>query len=83
MAEKIKGGKWSEMLCGRYGNKDELTTERGKYNNYTAEQYAWIGKYAAENSPTRAARFDLVRGVRAPCHSCTIVQVIMCNNLMI
>lgn len=31
-------------------------TKRGKYNDYTPEQRAQIGKYAAENGPTRAAK---------------------------
>lgn len=30
--------------------------EAGRYNSYTAEQRASIGKYAAENGPTKAAR---------------------------
>ena len=29
---------------------------RGKYNSYDAERRAEIGKYAAENGPTRASR---------------------------
>ena len=29
---------------------------RGKYDDYTPEQRAQIGKYAAENGPTRAAK---------------------------
>lgn len=29
---------------------------RGKYNSYTPQQRAKIGKYAAENGPTRAAK---------------------------
>ena len=29
---------------------------RGKYNDYTPEQHVQIGKYAAENGPTRAAK---------------------------
>ena len=29
---------------------------RGKYNDYTAEERAKIGKYAAENGPARAVR---------------------------
>ena len=32
------------------------TKSRRKYNSYSAEQRAKIGKYAAENGPTRAAR---------------------------
>lgn len=30
--------------------------KRGRYNSYTPEQRASIGKYAAENGPTKAAR---------------------------
>jgi len=35
-----------------------LATEatRGKYNQYSPQQRAAIGKYAAENGPTRVAR---------------------------
>uniref|UniRef100_A0A1X7T1B3 Uncharacterized protein n=1 Tax=Amphimedon queenslandica TaxID=400682 RepID=A0A1X7T1B3_AMPQE len=31
-------------------------TQRGKYNDYTPEQRARIGKYAYENGPTKAAK---------------------------
>ena len=37
----------------------QLVTEkvsRGKYNSYTPQQRDKIGKYAAENGPTRAAK---------------------------
>ena len=37
-------------------NGTEPTAKRGKYNDYTPEQCAQIGKYAAENGPTRAAK---------------------------
>ena len=30
---------------------------RGKYNDYTPEERARIGKYAAENGPVRAVRY--------------------------
>ena len=36
-------------------NRTEPTAKRGKYNDYTPEQRAQIGKYTAENGPTRAA----------------------------
>ena len=34
----------------------ELTPSRGHYNGYTAEERAQIGKYAAENGPSKAAK---------------------------
>ena len=37
-------------------NKARKQATRGKYNEYTSEERAQIGKYAAENGPTRAAR---------------------------
>ena len=33
------------------------TASRGKYNRYTPEERAAIGKYAAENGPTRVAKY--------------------------
>ena len=33
------------------------TASRGKYNRYTSEERAAIGKYAAKNGPTRAAKY--------------------------
>ena len=33
---------------------------RGKYNSYDAERRAEIGKYAAENRPTRASRHFII-----------------------
>ena len=39
----------------RESSKAQTPTTRGKYNDYTPEQRAQIGKYAAENGPTRAA----------------------------
>jgi len=38
---------WSSLAQGK---------SRGKYNCYTGKQRAQIGKYAAENGPTRAAK---------------------------
>ena len=35
----------------------KAVTPRGKYNSYTPEERAKIGKYAAENGSTRAARY--------------------------
>ena len=35
----------------------ETTASRGKYNQYTPEERAAIGKCAAENGPTRAAKY--------------------------
>lgn len=35
----------------------KAVTPRGKYNSYTPEERAKIGKYAAENGATRAARY--------------------------
>ena len=37
-------------------NGTEPTAKQGKYNNYTPVQRPQIGKYAAENGPTRAAK---------------------------
>ena len=37
-------------------SKTRTPTTRGKYNGYKPEQRAQIGKYAAENGPTRAAK---------------------------
>ena len=39
-------------------NKARKQATRGKYNEYTPEERAQIGKYAAENGPTRAARYS-------------------------
>ena len=37
---------------------------RGKYNSYTPQQRAKIGKYAAENGPTKAAKhFTTIWGI--------------------
>ena len=37
---------------------------RGKYNSYTPQQRAKIGKYAAENGPTKTAKhFDTIWGI--------------------
>ena len=33
--------------------------QRGKYNSYSPEQRAGIGKYAEENGATRAAKYSL------------------------
>ena len=42
--------------------KARKQTTRGKYNEYTPEERAQIGKYSTENGPTRAARhfFELI-----------------------
>ena len=37
-------------------SKARTLLTRGKYNDYTPEQRAQIGKYAAKNGPTRAAK---------------------------
>ena len=37
-------------------NRNVKATERQNYNRYLAEEDAQIGKYAAENSPTRASK---------------------------
>ena len=37
-------------------NGTEPTAKRGKYNDYTPEQCTQIGKYTAENGPTRAVK---------------------------
>ena len=45
--------------------EDEVSTKRGKYNHYTPEQRARIGKYAAENGGSRAAlHFSAVLGAK-------------------
>ena len=36
---------------------DSKSQKRGKYNSYTPEQRAKIGKYAAENGASRAAKY--------------------------
>ena len=45
----------SRVLCGGDGESAKLTP-RAHYNDYTAKERAEIGKYAAENGPTKAAR---------------------------
>ena len=40
----------------RESSKTRTPTTRGKYNGYKPEQRAQIGKYTAENGPTRAAK---------------------------
>ena len=35
---------------------EEKSQSRGKYDSYSKEQRAMIGKYAAENGPTSAAK---------------------------
>ena len=42
-------------LAGENSGK-KIATPRGKYNSYTPEERAQIGKYALENGNTRAAR---------------------------
>lgn len=48
---KSAGDKIKESL-----KESESSTKRSKYKSYDAEQRALIGKYAAENGPTRASR---------------------------
>lgn len=36
-------------------NENRVTVKRGKYNRYTPEERASIGKYTAENGPSSAA----------------------------
>ncbi len=38
-------------------SESEASKERGKYNRYMEEDRANIGKYTAENGPTRAASY--------------------------
>lgn len=40
----------------RESSKALTLTTRGKYNDYTPEERAQIGKYAEENGPTRATK---------------------------
>ena len=49
------------------GTKPEKASLRGKYNDYTAKERAQIGKYAAENGPTKAAKhFSQVLSRKVP-----------------
>ena len=44
---------------------EKSKTGRGQYNSYSKEQCAMIGKYAAENGPTRAAKhYTAVWGIQ-------------------
>ena len=44
---------------------EEKSQSRGKYNSYSKEQRAMIGKYAAENGPTSAAKhYTAVWGIK-------------------
>ena len=44
-----------------------ISGNRGKYNSYTCEQRAQIGKYAVENGPTKAPRhFSKLLGIDVP-----------------
>ena len=36
----------------REATKPQKASPRGKYNDYTPQERAWIGKYAAENGTT-------------------------------
>ena len=60
-------------MCLKESYKDKASengvasSRRGQYNEYTSEQRAEIGKYSAENGPTRAARhFSEVLGIVIP-----------------
>ena len=47
----------SRAICPGVGpGKSAISTPRTHYNDYTDEQRAQIGKYAAENGPTKASR---------------------------
>ena len=45
----------SRVLCPGGSDSSKLTP-RAQYNNYTPKERAEIGKYAAENRPSKAAR---------------------------
>ncbi len=46
--------------------KEKVTAKRGKYNHYTPEERARIGKYCAENGPTYAStHFSALLGYKA------------------
>ena len=40
----------------REAAKPQKASPRGKYTDYMPQERAWIGKYAAENGPTKAAK---------------------------
>ena len=46
----------NKIVAGVCKKKEAASSGRGKYNEYTAEERARIGKYAAENGPARAVR---------------------------
>ena len=51
--------------------EDEVATKRGKYNHYTPEQRARIGRYAAENGGSRAAlHFSAMLDVKVSSYVC-------------
>ena len=51
----------------REATKPQKASPRGKYNDYTPQERAWIGKYAAENGPTKAAKhFSQVLNRKVP-----------------
>ena len=51
----------------REAAKPQKASPRGKYNDYTPQERAWIGKYAAENGPTKAAKhFSQVLNRKVP-----------------
>ena len=57
-----KDPKLANQAAEQYLHNDSATSvkpkeKRTKYNDYTPEQRAEIGRYVAENGPTRAAKY--------------------------
>ena len=51
----------------REAAKPQKASPQGKYNDYTPQERAWIGKHAAENGPTKAAKhFSQVLNQKVP-----------------
>ena len=64
--ELIKANKNVEhVLTSQPRASKVLVTPRGTYNSYSAEEWAQIGRYAAENGNTRAASW--MKGQRVHC----------------
>uniref|UniRef100_A0A1X7SKG7 Uncharacterized protein n=1 Tax=Amphimedon queenslandica TaxID=400682 RepID=A0A1X7SKG7_AMPQE len=53
-------------------------TQRGKYNDYTPEQRARIGKFAYENGPTKAAKhFSQIAEMKREYNEGSIVEIVV------
>ena len=57
--KEFKSANENDVKCQAINTK--TTDTHQKYNGYLAEERAQIGKYAAENSPTRASKLKALQ----------------------